>query len=368
MQGRKYIIASDYLNALSILKSLQELNISNNDIFLLNTSGRNMAGKIFPELNIIHNVKRNEGLIDYLISFDRRLTKYVFLTDESFHKILWKEKKMLKDWNVIVHFGNNDPDLILNKSKLLEIASKEAGMPTPKEYSLDDPKIQFPVFVKFRESFYTATKAPPGNVITNQVELELYFKRIEKLGYNKRQLLLQELLSTRPEDLISIVGWYDKDFHSLFQTKKILMHPPKRGGGDVVELMELNKDLIPPSLSLLKTLDYHGPFEMELIRERAGRVYKLIELNPRFWMQHGLIEQISGNLLVARYIGVPATIPGESYRYWMYTSIVLIQLAKIKLRYFQFLFKKDVYKPISFSQGGKFLAKYLKQKLLNEKY
>ncbi|HQA75206.1 hypothetical protein [Flavobacterium sp.] len=362
MTNNIYFIAADYVNGISIYKSLKALKVSG-EIIVFNTSGRNMAGKVFPELPIVNGITDGEKLMNYLLSFDKRINKYLFLTHEMFHATLWENRERLKTHNVIYHIGNQNPELILDKRKFLGNLKENSDVPVPTSYSLKHVEsIKFPVFVKPKSSFFGDKKTSLEKaVIETKTELENYFQKVEKHGADKDDVEIQELLSTQTRDNISVSGWYENGFHRFYQTQKILQHPPKRGNGDVVKLMQLNPILEKHVLEVMKILDYQGPFEAEFVKEKKGSQYKLIEINPRFWMQHGLIEQLSGHLLVARYIGVSAMAPVTKYQYWMYTTIVPIQLAKLRLNYIPYLLRRDVYKPISFTQSGKFLLKYLKQ-------
>lgn len=355
-----YIIAADYVNGISIYKSLKALKVKG-DIVVLNTSGRNMAGKLFPELTIKDHINSSADLLDYLYSFDKTVSKYLFLTHEKFHDVLWEKREELKRLNVVYYIGNKNPEMILDKSEFLQNLKENTTVPVPTSFSADDvDKIHFPVFVKPKSSFIADKRNPlKKSVIRTKEGLKKYLQQVKELGVSTQELEIQELLSTVTRDNISISGWYEKDFYRFYQTQKILQHPPKRGNGDVVKLMELDPVLEKQTLEVLQLLDYHGPFEAEFVKEAKGSHYKLIEINPRFWMQHGLIEQISGHLLVARYCGISAGRPDTKFTYWMYTAIVPIQIAKLRLQYIPYIFRKDVYKPISFRQAGKFLVRYL---------
>lgn len=360
MAQNVYIIASDYVNGISIYQSLKALKVKGN-IIVLNTSGRNMAGKIFPELEIKDDVNTNDQLLDYLYSFEKSTIKYLFLTHEKFHGVLWGKREELKEHNVIYHIGNKNPELILDKTEFLQNLKQNTQVPVPVSFDVNHiDQIIFPVFLKPKSSFVGDQRNPLKKMVVKEKSgLFKYLHHVKKLGISTDEIEIQELLSTETKDNVSVSGWYENGFYRFYQTQKILQHPPKRGNGDVVKLMELNPVLEKQTLEVMQLLDYHGPFEAEFVKEAKGNKYKLIEINPRFWMQHGLIEQVSGHLLVARYCGLSAMEPNDEYDYWMYTAIVPIQIAKLRLRYFSYIFRKNVYKPISFRQGGQFLFKLL---------
>lgn len=359
-----YIIAADYVNAISIYKSLLALKV-NGEITFIDESGRNMVGKIYPEVDVLQDITNEEKLIQYLLSFDQKDKKYLFLTHEKYHTILWENKELLNENNVVFHIGNKHPDTILHKTQFLELVRSKTDVPVPYSFSADEiDTLDYPVFVKPKSSFIEGSKASLEKaVIQNSSQLKDYLHHAKMQHVDSSDIEIQELLSTKTRDNVSISGWYEKGFHQFYQTQKILQHPPKRGNGDVVKLMPLNFVLEQQVLQLMSVLDFQGPFEAEFVKERNGEKYKLIEINPRFWMQHGLIEQLSGHLLVARYIDVEPIQPITNYQYWMYTAIVPIQLAKCRFKYLCYIFRKDVYKPLSFRQAWRFLWKYLVQKI-----
>ena len=354
-----FIIAGDYVNAISVWKSLKSLDVIG-PIFFLNTSGRNMAERIVPKCKVIQGIKNADCLFDFLKSLGKNKIKFLFLTDELYHKALWENRTLLSEMNVIVKIGNSDPSTILNKGDFLNAIGEKTSVPVPFHYSpFEFQTIKVPVFIKFKSSYITYKRVPKGKVVYKVNELDKHIKHLVEYGFNLKDVEIQELLSTESKDNISICGWYEQGFHSFHQTRKVLQHPPKNGNGDVVEYMVLNKKLVDYAVQILKLVDYNGPFEIEFVKERNGEEYKVIEMNPRFWMQHGLIENNSGHLLIARYIGVTPLLPVLRYKYWIYPVISLIQIAKGKFKYIPYFLRKDVYKPISVSQSIRFLFSYL---------
>lgn len=359
MKDKCFIIVGDYINAISVWKSLKSLNVIG-PIYFLNTSGRNMVGRIFPKSNVIQGINNPDSFLDFLKSLDKEKTKFLFLTNELFHKAAWENRSLLIELNTIVKIGNYDPSIILDKPAFLKAIVKKTNVPVPNSYSgMKFKDINLPVFVKFKSSYISEIHVPKGKAIYSFEELEKYINWIVGIGFKIEDIEIQELLSTKSRDNISICGWYEKKFHSLHQTRKILQHPPKNGNGDVVEYTQLDEKLADYAMQILSLVDYCGPFEIEFIKARNGKDFKVIEMNPRFWMQHGLIEQISGNLLVARYLGVSPLVPQLKYKFWMYPVISLLKIVKGNLKYVTYFFRKDVYKPISVGEAIRFLWLYL---------
>ncbi|MBN1183217.1 MAG: hypothetical protein JXB49_13065 [Bacteroidales bacterium] len=268
----------------------------------------------------------------------------------------------MEELNVVVRMGKLHPKTITNKSSFLKEIRDKTYVPVPVSYSMSEAKrVNKPVFVKFNTTVIDDNLVPKGKDIYNNKELENYLKYLTEKGFDLKNVEIQELLSTDCKDNISICGWYEKGFHSFHQTRKVLQHPPKRGAGDVIEYMDLNENLADYAMQILVLFDYCGPFEIEFIKEKEEEKYKVLEMNPRFWMQHALVEQISGHLLVARYIGISPVKPVLKYKYWMYPVISLLKIAVGNFNYMPFFFKKDVIKPISVGQAIRFLLLYLLQ-------
>ena len=112
-------------------------------------------------------------------------------------------------------------------------------------------------------------------------------------------------------------------------------------------------------------MKYRGAFEMEFVLDEKSEEYKLIELNPRFWMQHGLIEEVTDCALIRRAVGQdPAEIPEKQLRhlYWINGTQAIYRLMKGQTELLQYL-KNGVCVP-SVSQAVRwafFYRKYVKE-------
>ena len=350
------IISSDYINGISIWNSLQKLNFKG-DVYFLNTSGRNMVGSIWPSAKVIDYYKKEpQYILDLLSGFDKAAKKYLFLTSELFHEVLHANRALLQSINVNVYFGENDPNLILDKERFISHLREHTQVPVPDSYTVMG-NMSFPLIMKFKKSFNGEERAPKPIVINSKEELESVLKK-----YNEEDCQFQELLSSEDVDNVSICGWYDKNNQMFFQTRKVIQHPPKVGNGDVVQLLKLDSVLADYAFQICKSVNYFGPFELEFIKERNGSRYKVIEMNPRFWMQHGLVEELSGHYLVARYINVNPIAPRLNYKYWLYPMVSIYKTLLFNFKYIPYLTKSDVYWPVKGSQAIKFLLKHLSTK------
>ncbi len=355
------LISSDYINAISIWSSLKQLKFEGKVIFL-NTSGRNMVGSIWPNAEVIPFFKKDPSeLLAILESLDPAATKFLFLTNELFHPLIHANREQLDAMNVVFHIGNSDPQTILDKSQFLGRLRHETDVPVPEEYEVPGKK-KFPLMVKFRRSFEKELHTPKPRRIDNEQELTTYLAQLRDSGFSDSNIQLQELLSSETMHNVSVCGWYDSQDHRLFQTRKVIQHPPKIGNGDVVEVLPLDPTLEQHTLQVCKTFNYEGPFELEFIRELNGSQYKVIEMNPRFWMQHGLVEEISGHYLVAKYLNTNPISKRGDLHYWIYPMVSIYKALLLQFKYLPYLFRRKVYWPVNAYQATKFLVKHLASK------
>lgn len=356
------LISSDYINAISIWSSLKKLQFKGRVIFL-NTSGRNMVGAIWKDAEVIDFYKKDpENILPVLFSFDKETKKYFFLTNELFHPLLHENREKLAEYNVSFLVGNGDPQRILDKSRFLELIRNTTSAPVPEEYELEGEK-KFPLIVKFRRSFENELHTPKPRQVDSEGALMKYVEELKIKGFSTENIQLQELLSWETSDNVSVCGWYDEKDHIFFQTRKVIQHPPKVGNGDVVEVLALDPVLEKHALEVCRSLDYKGAFEIEFIKELKGNKFKIIEMNPRFWMQHGLVEELSGHYLVAKYVGMQPLKPRKDLDFWIYPMVSIYKSLLMNFKYVPYLVKKKVYWPVTGFQAGKFLVKHFASKI-----
>ena len=82
--------------------------------------------------------------------------------------------------------------------------------------------------------------------------------------------------------------------------------------------------LLETTARVLDAFEFEGPFELEFVRDPGDGVYRVIELNPRFWMQHRLAQILTDHALVRRALGMVATeTVKEGPQHWLQTDVAL---------------------------------------------
>ena len=178
----------------------------------------------------------------------------------------------------------------IDKQKTLETAQK-LGIPTPNTIVTDDSldvkaelnrlNIEYPVILKPRR------RGSKGGtlLITSQSELESKLIEFDQIGddlptsaYSKA--LIQENV---PGDIHDCCVLYQNGCLKAMLTQVRHRGILGSGGVGVVNITTDIPDLKRMSKQLLDQLGWHGPAQIEWIRDARDGRYKLLEINPRFW-------------------------------------------------------------------------------------
>jgi predicted ATP-grasp superfamily ATP-dependent carboligase len=82
--------------------------------------------------------------------------------------------------------------------------------------------------------------------------------------------------------------------------RKIRQYPLDFGVGTMMESVE-DPELARLGLRFFRVLDWRGPGSIEFKRSQEDGKWKLIELNPRLWQQHGLAAACGANFPMIQY-------------------------------------------------------------------
>ncbi len=208
-----------------------------------------------------------------------------------------------------------------NKKMTYQLA-EELGVPYPTTYyprnleDLNDLKtsVSYPLILKpaIRHKFHEKTHAQIL-LIHNPQELVSSYQMACQI-IPPEEILLQKLVSRDVRDIIE-VGIFHKDGQIVASTfmKKFRQIPLDGGTGTAYETVTPDPDLLNRCQKILSYTRYYGICNMEFIRDDDGE-YKLIDINPRTFKWHYLIDLAGINLPLLMYRdmnGMPLpTLPG----------------------------------------------------------
>jgi len=197
--------------------------------------------------------------------------------------------------------------------------------------SAENPLEAFPngFFIRFRQSWDGFSRLPRPRLVESAGELQSELKSLRQAGWKADQWCYQEKLSIDPRDNVSISGWHNPQNPSYVATRKVLQYPARQGGGAIVEAICPPRALFYTTAKLLEALRYEGPFELEYVLDPVTRQYRIIELNPRLWMQHELHGAITGQIILRRYLDFQDGIAQASLAppvYWINGVVAIHQI------------------------------------------
>jgi predicted ATP-grasp superfamily ATP-dependent carboligase len=160
----------------------------------------------------------------------------------------------------------------------------------------------------------------PVLVVDSPSQLEEVYARAADCGV----LMLQEIVPGGDDELYTVGSTLDEQSRPLavFTGRKLRQHPRTFGTARLAEGIWI-EELADAGLRLLRELGYHGVSQVEFKRDHRDGKYKLMEVNARHWLWHGLAPASGVNLTLASYadaIGMPFQAPRQKDgRKWVLT-------------------------------------------------
>ena len=200
------------------------------------------------------------------------------------------------------------PEEVLDNKPGLTLLAAKLGLPVVASWDLDSAlrqnAVPFPFLVKAAGSWRNGRKLPRGWVCTDRAAVDRALVEIAATGFVRSDFFVQEWLGEATPNF-SVCGFFDARQPArnlLAVAKRRLDDRPTPACSAVVEAVDDPGGLTALTERVLREIDYTGPFELEFLQDAAGQ-FRLLELNTRFWMQHGLFLPF-GNGVVRRYLGL----------------------------------------------------------------
>ena len=349
------IIIGTYINACSICQSLEKMNYRYPVIFIdpaIDDNTKCLAEICTKQPVIKKKITDVEEITDTINnSVDPGTKKIILMTAEEFIDPIKNDIANGRLCNAISYTGSDLGNaLIFDRYNFYRFIEDIEGVSVPKtiDYS-EDPNQVFgnDYIIRVKKSWEQNRKLPRLQIVHSIREKEKTEAEFIREGLEPQMWCYQELLSTLDTNNVSVCGWYDPSYKQYAVTRKLVQHPPKTGNGDVVEIYKEAPDsIVQATDAILEKLQYSGPFEMEFVYDVKSSEYKVIELNPRFWMQHGLVEEVTDQSLIRRAVGTPVKsmdYKNLEHRYWINGNQMLYRLAKGQIRMLKYIKKGTCY-------------------------
>lgn len=169
-----------------------------------------------------------------------------------------------------------------------------------------DEAAEWPILVKCRHSWHGDDKLPRGYICHSPAQWQAALSKIDQQGLPRSFFFQQRLISGELNNY-STCGFFDFENPTrscLAVTRRTLDTGAKIGTAAIVETIDDPQNLLERTQRLLTELRFTGPFELEFLYDVASANYYVLELNPRFWMQHGLFVDAGDNRLIQLYLGL----------------------------------------------------------------
>ena len=196
------------------------------------------------------------------------------------------------------------PTLLDDKYAFVEWLELHTDLPSGlRQWTLGSiEEATYPCLLKAKHSWVHGVKQPRGWVCRSINELQNRINDIQKQGFNLTDFFIQEWLGDTDCRIISVCGFHDSDNNNRNITatvERIASHTKGLSCSAAVETIVDQWGLETQTTRTLNALCFSGPFELEFLVR--GECAAILELNPRFWMQHAIFLS-TGNGLIKRYL------------------------------------------------------------------
>lgn len=177
---------------------------------------------------------------------------------------------------------------------------------------------RFPVVVKpSKRSSSAYSVIGRGKVCATQTDL---CRLAVEYGGKLADVIVQTFLPGGCCHNYSVCGYFDASDPTrtaIVVTQKLIADNDDLGTGAAVKTVPARADLTDRTARILSSLDYKGPFELEFFQDAESGVWYVLELNSRFWMQHHIFVAAYDNVLLRRYLNLPAPSSPTKEEYYL---------------------------------------------------
>jgi len=304
-----FVLARYFTTDLGVIRSLKKKNIPT---IVLNPNNKSLTrfSRYYNGITCPNAKNNEEKYVDFLISIGEKLNnKGVLLPVADIElAVIFKNKSKLKKYYAFLPINFNVVEKLLNKWRFSKTIQK-FNIPHSETYFLKNEseletiskKIQYPCILKpvysdkFRSEFKTKLF-----IAKSKEELIKKYKISILKNY---EVIIQEIIPGSVRDHYGFNAYYDRNGepNGSIMYRRIREFPHHFGNGCVIEnLWEPELENI--TTQLVKKIGYHGIIDAEFKKDPRDNEFKIIEVNPRCWMQISLPTRCGINFPYMAYM------------------------------------------------------------------
>lgn len=367
------VVCGNHINAHTLVRNLERLGWTGRLALMRHRSeAPGLAVRLNPRVEHWAVDARTTAEIPELIEerYGREGLVWVFFTDERYHEAFAEWARRHSASSLRFHLGSAaHMQAVLDRYEFCRFIADRRLASVPRTIrGEEDPFAAFgeSFIVRPRLSWFGVAQRERVKLVRGREEYQAALASFASRGLGIADLSCQELLSIRNQDNVSICGWHGPSVRHLYCSRKVLQYPPETGGGDVVERLSPPPGVMEQAQGILAALAYEGPFELEFVFDEKAGEFKVTELNPRFWLQQGLIEAVSGRALVSTYLGwepQPTTAAERNLRYWVNPLYTVFRLLRGDARSLRCFCSRRAWTPFSISDAVRYGLQHVRGKV-----
>jgi len=255
--------------------------------------------------------KNNEGqYVDFLVNLGEKLnSKGVLLPVGDIEvSVIFKNKSKLEKYYTFLPVDFNIVEKLLNKRRFYEtidqlnIPHSETYIPrNESELEAISKKIVYPCILKPVHSDYFRSDFKMKLFMVKSKE-----ELLQKYGLSmlkNHEVIVQEIIPGGVRDHYGFNAYYDKNGepNGSIMYRRIREFPHNVGNGCFIESI-WESELEEITTGLVNKIGYHGIIDAEFIKDTRDNKFKIIEVNPRCWMQVSLPTRCGINFPYMAYM------------------------------------------------------------------
>jgi predicted ATP-grasp superfamily ATP-dependent carboligase len=264
---------------------------------------------------------------DFLTKFGDRFSTRPLLIPTRDHDLQFLSKyySELQERYVVIAAPPPILQTILNKADLYRVA-QELGIQVPATAWINShsdmegvkDQLVFPAIVKpvyatqWRKRAVWEIVKQKAAIVQDYEELRRFYAR---LAHVDPMVHVQEFIPGADANLVVFGSYVNPKVEAIryFTGRKLLQYPAQSGTGVAVRACKV-PGIVEPSRTLLARLGYSGVSEIEYKYDVRNGNCVLIEMNPRFWDQHGLGTAAGVNLAKCLFLDVTKGVVPEQHQ------------------------------------------------------